>query len=244
MNVPFEGKRVLVTGAGLGIGRAVALRLSKFGANVIAVSLPDKSFDTLSKEDPKIEIVKLDLADWNATKDALQSVTPVDHLVSNAGILITRAFLDVLAKDVDASFSVNFKAAINVSQIVAKDLIARGKAGSIVNVSSRLSRVAAHDQTAYCCTKAAVDQLTRVMALELGPHNIRVNAVNPGLVMTDCNRQAYSDPEKSAALKSKIPLGRFAEVDEVVDAIIYLLSDRSSMINGVTLPVDEGSLAT
>ncbi|XP_015509211.2 L-xylulose reductase [Neodiprion lecontei] len=244
MNISFEGKRILVTGAGSGIGRAVALRLSKFGANVIAVSLPDKSFDTLSEEDPKIEIVKVDLTDWNATKDALQSVTPVDHLVNSAGMFRGHAFLDVTAEDVDESFNINFKAAINVSQIVAKDLIARGKPGSIVNISSQASQAAFHDHTVYCCSKGAVDQLTRVMSLELGPHNIRVNAINPTVVMTELGRQAWSDPKKAANMKSKIPLGRFAEVEEVVDAITYLLSDRSSMINGVTLPVDGGFLAT
>nr|CAD7594550.1 unnamed protein product [Timema genevievae] len=95
----------------------------------------------------------------------------------------------------------------------------------------------------YCGTKGAVDAMTRAMALELGPHNIRVNTVNPTVVMTAMGKLGWSIPEKAASMVSKIPLGRLAEVHEVVDATIFLLSDKSSMISGIALPVDGGFLA-
>lgn len=100
------------------------------------------------------------------------------------------------------------------------------------------------EHASYCASKGALDQLTRVMALELGPHNIRCNCVNPTVIMTDMGKMAWSDQEKAAPMLAQIPLGRFGEVDEVVNTVKFLLSDDSSMINGVTLPIDGGFLAT
>ncbi|XP_046736950.1 L-xylulose reductase-like [Diprion similis] len=244
MNISFEGKRIVVTGAGQGIGRELALRLSKFGGKVIAVSRTQKHLDTLAQEDPSIEIIRGDVADWKTTRDAMEGVGRIDLLVNNAAVTKLDAFLDVRPEDVDTLFNTNLKSVVNVSQVAVKSMIAGGKGGSIVNVSSQASKVALKDHAVYCATKGALDQLTRVMALELGPHNIRVNTINPTVVWTNMGHQAWNDPEKIAEMRKKIPLDRFAEIDEVVDAIIYLLSDRSSMINGVTLPVDGGFLAT
>ncbi|XP_046606350.1 L-xylulose reductase-like isoform X3 [Neodiprion virginianus] len=196
------------------------------------------------QEDPKIEIITADLADWESTRAAIEGAGRIDLLVNNAAAARLDRFLDVKPDDVDMLFNVNLKSVINVSQVAAKSMIATGNGGSIVNISSQASQAALKDHAVYCATKAALDQLTRVMALELGPHNIRVNAVNPTVVMTDMGRVGWNDPEKAASMTSKIPLGRFAEVDEVVDAVVYLLSNRSSMINGVTLPIDGGFLAT
>ncbi|KYO20469.1 beta-1,3-N-acetylglucosaminyltransferase radical fringe [Alligator mississippiensis] len=142
------------------------------------------------------------------------------------------------------SFDVNLRAALQVSQIVARQLIARGAPGAIVNVSSQASQRALQGHTVYCCTKSALDMLTKMMALELGPHKIRVNAVNPTVVMTDMGRVNWSEPQKAGAMLSRIPLGRFAEVDEVVNSILFLLSDQSAMTTGALLPVDGGFLAS
>eukprot|EP01083_Nonionella_stella_P001786 5112_1 len=120
----------------------------------------------------------------------------------------------------------------------AKAWIARGHRGAIVNVSSVASRIAFNDHTAYGTSKAALDQLTRQMARELGTHGIRCNAVNPTVVLTDMGRAAWSDPKVANPMKDRIPLGRFVEVDEVAKAVIYLLT--AEMINGVLLPVDGG----
>ena len=124
-----------------------------------------------------------------------------------------------------------------------KKLKAAGKPGSIVNISSQAGMVALQDHVAYCASKGAVDQITRVSALELGPFNIRCNSVNPTVVETDMGKRGWSDPAKRQWMMEKIPLRRFADVDDVVDAIVYLLSDRSAMINGVILPIDGGFTA-
>ncbi|XP_016839400.1 L-xylulose reductase [Nasonia vitripennis] len=240
MNITFEGKRILVTGAGQGIGRETALRLSKFGGTVIALSKTKANLDSLVKEDPKIQTVCADLQDWNKARAAVKSVLPIDLLVNNAGIAILDPFLSLKPEDFDQVFNVNLKSIINVSQVVAENMIQRKVAGSIVNLSSVASLVAVKDHAIYCSAKAALDMLTKVMALELGPHNIRVNTVNPTLVMTAMGKANWSDPAKAATLREKIPLDRFAEPQEVVDSICFLLSDKSAMTTGVGLTIDGG----
>ncbi|XP_031840605.1 L-xylulose reductase [Nomia melanderi] len=244
MNIDFQGKRILVTGAGRGIGKELALRLSKLNAQVIALSKTKENLEKLHAEDPRIQTVCVDLLDWAAARKAVQSVLPVDLLVNNAAVAILSPFLKATEEDFDLSFNANVKTILNVSQVVAGDMIKRKVSGSIVNVSSQASQAALRDHSVYCATKGAVDMLSKTMALELGPHNIRVNTVNPTVVMTEMGKIGWSNPEKAQTMINKIPLGRFAEVDEVVDAIVYLLSDRSSMISGVQLPVDGGFLAT
>ncbi|XP_017920915.1 PREDICTED: L-xylulose reductase [Capra hircus] len=195
-------------------------------------------------ECPGVETVCVDLADWEATEQALGGVGPVDLLVNNAAVAFLQPFLEVTKEAYDMSFSVNLRAVIQVSQIVARGLIARGAPGVIVNVSSQASQRGLTNHSVYCSTKGALDILTKVMAVELGPHKIRVNAVNPTVVMTPMGQAAWSDPQKAKAMLDRIPLGRFAEMENVVDTILFLLSDRSSMTTGSTVPVDGGFLAT
>ncbi|XP_058477297.1 L-xylulose reductase-like isoform X1 [Solea solea] len=250
MQISFEGKRALVTGAGKGIGRATALALARCGAEVTAVTRTQADLDSLTQECSSITPVCVDLADWEATEAALQDVGPIHLLVNNAAYAHLQPFLEVTPDQFDQSFSVNVKAVLHVSQIVARGMKARGSGGSIVNVSSQASQCALRDHTVYCATKGALDMLTKVMALELGPHQcfvlccdqIRVNSVNPTVVMTEMGRLGWSDPEKAKVMMDRIPLGRFAEVEDVVNSILFLLSDKSNMTNGVTLPVDGGFL--
>ncbi|XP_063380734.1 D-erythrulose reductase-like [Cydia fagiglandana] len=244
MELTFKGKRILVTGAGQGIGKGIAIELWRAGANIVAVSRTRAHLEKLQGEYPSIDIVELDVADWEKTRTVIDSLGPFDALVNNAAIAICEPFLECSPKDFDKTFDVNVKAALNVSQIVAKKMIENNIQGSIVNISSQASKAALKDHTIYSASKAALDALTRAMALELGPKGIRVNAVNPTVIMTDMAKVGWSDPAKAAEMKSKIPLGRFGEVGEVVNAVVFLLSDRSSMINGVELPIDGGFLAT
>lgn len=235
-------KRVLVTGAGRGIGRQLVKALVECKADVIALSFSKSNLDSLVKE-VKVKTICVDLNDWDATRAAIEAAGPIDCLVNNAAIAILEPFLEVGPESFDRSFNVNVKAVINTSQVVAKSLIERKCPGSIVNVSSQASQAALVDHTVYCGTKGALDIISKVMASELGPHNIRVNCVNPTVVMTEMGKLGWSKPEKALPMLSKIPLGRFAEVEEVIHAILFLLSDKASMITGTTLPVDGGFLA-
>lgn len=243
LELGLAGRRALVTGAGKGIGRSMVQALHAAGVQVVAVSRTRADLDSLVRECPGVEPVCVDLGDWQAVERELGGVGPVDLLVNNAAVAVLQPFLEVTKEAFDISFDVNLRAVIQVSQIVARDLISRGAPGSIVNVSSQASQRAIRNHTIYCAAKGAMDMLTKVMALELGPHKIRVNAVNPTVVMTAMGQANWSDPQKAKSMLDRIPLGRFAEVDNVVDAILFLLSDRSSMITGSTLPVDGGFLA-
>ncbi|KAM5272618.1 L-xylulose reductase [Ctenodactylus gundi] len=244
MELGFAGRRALVTGAGKGIGRSTVRALHAAGARVVAVSRTRADLDSLVLECPGVEPVCVDLADWEATERALSSVGPVDLLVNNAAVALLQPFLGVTKEACDTSFQVNLRAVIQVSQIVARGMITRGVPGAIVNVSSQASQRALPNHSVYCSTKGALDMLTKAMALELGPHKIRVNAVNPTVVMTPMGRANWSDPHKAQVMLDRIPLSKFAEVENVVDAILFLLSDRSSMTTGSILPVDGGFLAT
>lgn len=243
MEITFTGKRALVTGAGKGIGRETVLALARCGAEVTAVTRTQTDLDSLILECPSVRPVCVDLANWEATEAALKDVGPVDLLVNNAACTSLQPFLDVSPEQFDMCFNINVKAVLHVSQVVARGMKARASGGSIVNISSQASQCALRDHAVYCATKGALDMLTKVMALELGPFQIRVNSVNPTVVMTEMGRIGWSDPEKAKGMMSRIPLGKFAEVDDVVNSILFLLSDKSAMTNGVMLPVDGGFLA-
>ncbi|XP_055331667.1 L-xylulose reductase-like [Paramacrobiotus metropolitanus] len=240
----FKGKRVLVTGAGRGIGKGIAIRLAGLGAEVFAISVSSENLQTLKQECPNIRPVPVDLNGWAATERAVESILPIDMLVNNAGVFIPESFIDSTEETYERILGVNLKAVFNVSRIVAKSMVERKYAGSIVNLSSVAGQIAIPNHAAYCASKGALDALTRSMALELGPHNIRVNGLSPTVILTDMGRQGWSDPEKAGPLLARIPVHKFGEVDDCVDAVLFLLSNQSKFITGISLPLDGGLLAT
>jgi NAD(P)-dependent dehydrogenase (short-subunit alcohol dehydrogenase family) len=242
MHIRFDGKRALVTGAGKGIGREIARLLASCGATVIALSRSSEDLESLAQE-IDVQTIVADLAHAEEARNAAQQAGHVDLLVNNAGISLPQSFLETTVEAFDATMAVNVRAALIVSQVVATNMIQRGTGGAIVNLSSQASKVALADHTAYCASKGALDQLTRVMALELGPHQIRVNALNPTVTLTPMGEMAWSDPHKSGPMKARIPLGRFAKPVDIAHTVAYLLSDKADMITGATLPVDGGFLS-
>lgn len=241
MNI--SGKRALVTGAGQGIGRSIALQLSKLGAEVYALSRTKSKLETLQQEDSKIKIICVDLSDWDATRKAVQEVTPIQLLVNNAGSFSLGTFLDTTPETMDTLFNVNCKASINVAQVVVNDLIERNLTGNIVMMSSDSGLFGFADCFAYNLSKAAVDNAVKCMAVELSPKGIRINSVNPGLVLTEMGK-IWSDEnkERSEELRIRTPLRKFPEVSDVANAVVFLLSDQSGMVNGHNLPVEGGYL--
>ena len=241
MTIDFSGRRALVTGAGKGIGREIATLLSELGADVVALSRTGEDMASLADE-IGCETVLCDLTDAAEARRAAEGAGDIDLLINNAGIAILDPFLNVTIDDFDKTMAVNARAMMVVSQAISQRMIDRNVPGAIVNLSSVASKFGIPDHTGYCASKGAVDQLTRVMARELGPHGIRVNAVNPTVTLTPMGDKVWGDPAKSQPLLDRIPLGRFAQPIEVAHVVAYLLSDYSAMVHGVTLPVDGGFL--
>ena len=239
----FASKRAIVTGGGRGIGRATVLRLAREGAQVVAIGRNLRDLESVRQESG-CEIVQVDLRDAAATRAAASAIKTVDCLVNCAGIVTLQPLTQTTTEAFDEIMAVNVRAALILAQEVAKKLIEERRSGAIVNVSSTASFLGQPEHTAYAASKAALDALTRAMAVELGVYNIRANSVNPTVTMTAMATKAWSDPAKAGPLLKRIPLGRFVEPAEVADAILYLLSDRAAMINGVTLRVDGGHLIT
>jgi NAD(P)-dependent dehydrogenase (short-subunit alcohol dehydrogenase family) len=235
----LHGKRVLVTGAGKGIGRITAKLLAEAGCRVVALSRTKADLDSLGAE-IDCETIECDLADAGATREAAVAAQPIDLLVNNAGTTQLDPFLDVSVETFDWLMTVNCKAPMIVAQETARDMIRRGVKGSIVNVSSMAAFQGVPEHAAYCATKGALDAMSRVMAVELGPHGIRVNCVNPVVTLTPMAVKAWSDEAKAASMLSRIPLGRFVEPEEVAHVILFLLSDRASMVHGQEILVDGG----
>jgi NAD(P)-dependent dehydrogenase (short-subunit alcohol dehydrogenase family) len=184
--------------------------------------------------------ILVDLEHEGAIRAAGPEFGTFDLVVNCAGISEPTPFLELQRDSFTRTMAVNVWAATLIGQFVGRGMIARGQGGAIVNVSSIASFVGIVDHAAYCASKAALDAITRVMALELGPHGIRVNSVNPVVTLTEMAARAWSDPEKANRRLSRIPLGHFAKPEDVADVIVYLLGSGAAMLTGLSLNVDGG----
>lgn len=237
----FEGKTALVTGAGSGIGRELVERLVRLGTKVIAVSQTQSKLDSLKEELGDLVVpVACNLADWDETEAKVKPYCDsVDFLINNAGYAHMKPIEEIPKEEVDKILNINVRAPILLCALVSKGMKER-RNGVIVNVSSVASMKAEDRHVPYAASKAALDMITSCCALEFGPYNIRVNSVNPTLVWTDMAKINWNDPKARSALLSKIPLNKFVEIREVIDPIIFLLSNQSSMISGANIPIDGG----
>lgn len=238
----FSGKTVIITGAGKGIGRACAQLMASRGANVVALSRTQSDLDSLAVE-TGARTIAVDLADSAAARAAMVSAGPADFLINSAGINILELVLEMREESYDAIMGINLRAALICCQEFARARIAAGGGGAIVNITSIAGHRGFDEHLCYAASKAGLEGATRVMAKELGPHGIRVNAVAPTITLTELAAEAWSDPAKSQPMMVRHPLNRFAEAEEVAAGIALLLSDDSQMITGAVLPVDGGFLA-
>ncbi|KAL4220811.1 hypothetical protein ACF0H5_019079 [Mactra antiquata] len=241
MAFKFSGKRIFITGATRGLGRAVVDGVRKAGGIVYGLGSNKKLLDKLVEECPDVTPVHVDLSDWDATRKELEKLPAMDGIVNNAAYCASGvASLDASKEMIDKTLNINLMGAINVIQVLGKKMVEAGNGGSIVNISSINGINPMGEYMAYNVSKAALDMVTKQYALELGPHNIRVNSVNPTVIQTDMTMEHWIDPTK---LIDATPLGRFCEVHEAVNPILYLLSDYSSMVTGTINPVEGGLLS-
>ncbi|MCC9620430.1 SDR family oxidoreductase [Thalassospira sp. MA62] len=242
MTDKFTGKTVIITGAGKGIGRACAQVMAARGASVIAMARTKFDLETLTGETGARGIA-VDLSDANAARAAMKSAGKADFLINCAGTNVLESVLDMTDAGYEAVMGINLRAALICAQEFARARVAAGGGGAIVNVTSIAGHRGFVDHMCYAASKAGLEGATRVMAKELGPHGIRVNAVAPTVTMTELAAAAWSDPAKKDPMMVRHPHGRFAEVDEVARTIVMLLGDEASFVSGSILPVDGGFLA-
>jgi 2-dehydro-3-deoxy-D-gluconate 5-dehydrogenase len=244
-----DGKRAVVTGAGSGIGRAVAIALSEAGADVALSELPDR-LDSLQEVCEAIELngqkaVPLPLALPQTDSidtfvaDAIEGLGGIDILVNNAGVNIPADAFDLTEQDWDQVQDVNLKGLFFLSQRCGRHMRDHG-GGRIVNMASINGVVGYYKRAAYCSSKAGVVNLTRVLALEWAEHDINVNAIGPTFILTPLTQATFDDPVMREDLLKRIPKGRVGQPEDIVGAVVFLASDAAAMITGHTLLVDGG----
>ena len=235
----FSGRGVLVTGASGGIGAATVRRLGSRGATVYAAGRDAQKLTALARETGAVPVV-FDLVSEDEIRDAVADLDlwGVVNCGGFGGEIATPQDTDIAV--FDKAMSVNARGSLLVIKHVVPRMIERGTGGSIVNISSQAGLVALWGHISYGSSKAALDNITRVAALELGKHRIRVNSVNPTVVMTDMSASYWGRPDVGPPFLEQMPLGRWATEDEIAAPICFLLSDDAAMITGVCLPVDGG----
>lgn len=238
----LAGQRVIITGAARGIGAAIARSFAGEGARL---ALLDREAEQCASTAARLGAVAfpVDLADpvntREVTQSAIDALGGVDVLVNNAGVLQMAPLLDITVDDWDRTFDINVRAMLLTTQVAARAMIAAGDGGAIVNMASMGGKVGSPNQAHYAASKAAVISLTRVSAMELGEHGIRVNCICPGYVLTEMGA-ATRTPEMVAKWSAMSPLGRCAEPEEVADMALFLASDQAKYCTGQAMNVSGG----
>ncbi|UUP18210.1 SDR family oxidoreductase [Nitratireductor thuwali] len=238
----YDKGPILLTGATGGIGAATVRHLVAKGADVIASGRDETKLKALADE-TGCRTVAFDLTSEDNVRGAIGDLDlwGVVNCGGFGGEIATPMETDI---DVfDKVISVNTRGALLVTKYASRTMIRLGRGGAIVNVSSQASLVALKGHISYGSSKAALDNITRVSALELGPHGIRVNGVHPTVVMTEMSAFYWGRPEIGVPFLNQMPLGRWATEEEIAAPIAFLLSDGASMISGVSLPIDGGFTA-
>jgi 2-deoxy-D-gluconate 3-dehydrogenase len=240
----------IVTGSGSGMGRAFAQALAGAGADVVITELPGR--ETLAAETAALVqaqgrralALSLDVTQVASIRAMVEKVVTewgqIDILINNAGMNIRKWAVDVTEQDWDAVVDTDLRGAFFCAQLVGKAMIQRGKGGRIISTASQIGLVGYTERVAYCAAKAGVVNMTRVLAIEWARHGITVNAIAPTFVNTPLVAALLESEEVRREVLSRIPLGRLAEPEDIVGAVLYLASPAAAMVTGHTLVVDGG----
>lgn len=248
----LKGKVAIVTGSTRGIGRGIAERFVKEGAIVVINGRKIEDVEKVAKEidasGKKTVAIAADVSDTAQIKKLVEVTVKklgrIDILVNNAGILSFENFVDMKEESWDKVIDVDLKGSFLCAQAAAKQMIKHGNGGKIINIASIAGTVAYPQLAQYCAAKAGIINLTKVMALELAPHKINVNAIGPGVIESDMTRPSLNDPNMKKMFDAKIPLGRIGKPEDIGAAAAFLASDDADYITGITLFVDGGWLTT
>jgi len=240
----LDGKRALVTGASSGIGFGCAAACAQAGAELCAMARSADKLEMLAAEAREaglnIIAVPLDVTDIDALKRWLDGQPAFDVVVNSAGIARHGSALDTRTEDFDAVVDVNLKSAYFLASYTAQKMIAEQIAGSIITISSQMAHVGGIERSVYCATKSAVEGFTKAMAIEWGPHKVRINTICPTFIRTALTESTFNQPERIKWIEEKIKLGRVGEVEDIMGAVVFMASDAASLITGTSLLVDGG----
>ena len=240
----LDGKRALVSGASSGIGLGAAAALAEAGAEVTLVARRlgelEAVRDAIRAQGGRAEALALDITDLAATAAAVAAHGPFDVLVNSAGLARHTPALDTTPDDYDSAMNLNLRAAYFLTREVARGLIAAGRPGSLINVSSQMGHVGGPERAVYCANKHALEGMTKAMALEWAGQGIRVNTLCPTFIRTPLGEQTLQNPDRRAWILSKIKLGRVGEIEDLMGPVVFLASDAAAMVTGTHLIVDGG----
>ncbi|HET6256793.1 MAG TPA: SDR family oxidoreductase [Puia sp.] len=242
-----ESKRTaIITGGGSGIGLAIAGRFVKAGIRAIIIGRDSNKLATARQQlGDDCHPVTHDLNDLSSLPELVRQIISrfgqIDILVNNAGINMKKEFQDVTDEEFSDILHTNVKAVFALSREVVKTMLPRRK-GNIINISSMASQYGIPKVIAYTASKAAIEGMTRAMAVELSPEGILVNCIAPGFIATEMSAKALNgDPERKSKVFSRTPIGRLGDPGEIGDVALFLASDQASFLTGVILPVDGGN---
>jgi glucose 1-dehydrogenase len=248
----LEDKVALVTGAGQGIGLACARAFAREGASVVLADVNEaavrQAAAQLQADGAKAVFVACDVSSKaeveKAVAIAVESFGSLDILVANAGIVHAAEFLDLEEADFDRVLAVNLKGVFLAGQAAARQMVKQGGGGAIVNMSSVNAVLAIPNQVPYVVSKGGINQLTKVMALALAKHDIRVNGIGPGTILTELARKAVlGNQDAERKILSRTPMGRMGDPEEIAKVAVFLASDEASYLTGQTIYPDGGRLA-
>ena len=237
-NLSFEGKTALITGASRGIGQRIAYFLNELGCHVIVTGTKD----TVKKLKENQRYIPLDLADEKSINSFLKTVekiSKIDILINNAGINIIEPIDQIKRENWERIMKVNLTGPMRIMNVVSRSMIRKKIKGKILNISSIFGLISKAKRDSYSASKFGLIGLTKAAALDLAPHNILVNALCPGFVLTDLTKSILSAQERQK-ISQEIPLGRFAEELEIAQTAIFLCSDFNTYITGQTIVIDGG----
>ncbi len=246
LDLDLSGRTALVTGSTRGIGRAIAQALAKNGAEVL---INGRSADGVAAEVKeltdgglKAQAAAFDVADRDAARNAIQAFERIDILINNAGIIHRHPLTSFSDEDWQHVLDVNLTACFQLARDCAPAMIAQGW-GRIVNIASIMGMLARPTIPPYVSTKHGLIGLTKALAVELGPHGITSNAINPGYIDTDINEALINDPEFDAMVKRRTPVGRWGQPEEIAGACVFLAADAGAYVNGTMITIDGGLTA-
>ncbi len=248
-NFKLDGRVAIVTGCNTGLGQGMALALAQAGADIVGVNVaaPDDTRALIEATGRRFLDLRANLSDVSSIADlvtqALALTGRVDILVNNAGIIRREDALNFTEKDWDDVVDLNLKSVFFFSQAVARQFMAQGTGGKIINVASMLSYQGGVRVPSYTASKSGVMGITRALANEWAKHGINVNAIAPGYMATDNTTALRADEARNAAILERIPAGRWGVPADMAGPVVFLASDAANYVNGYTVAVDGGWLA-